>query len=165
MGLFIEEFKTSIGNPARTYIWEIVVPGLAISTFRAQSTEYPSAGSTDVELWYQGQKVLFAGAAEYSYNWACVLAEDDEGLVYKELYKWRQDCWKQEAATQVVPSAYKKDILIKCLKSTDGSPWLQARLHGAYPKTVDVVALDRSANTDAWKWSVTFNFDWWEKSE
>jgi len=162
MSLHINEFVASIGNPAKTYLWSIAIPSIAISDLRGQTAQFPGVGSSDIELWYQGQKANFAGGPEYEHTWQVVMAESEKGDIGAAIKAWRQKCWNQTDGSQVVPAEYKEDITIKALRATDGVAWLTCTLHGAYPKTVDAVDLDRSANTEAWKWSVTFNYDYWD---
>jgi hypothetical protein len=164
MALHINEFTGSIGTPARTYLWDLAIPSLAdLGSIRAQTAQFPSVGSTDVELFYQGHPIKFAGAIEYEQTWAVTIAESETGDVYNALYAWRQNITEQNSGVMAAPADYKEDITVKALKSQDGSPWLQAILYGAYLKTIDAVDLDRSANTESWKWSCTFSFDYWAK--
>ena len=109
-----------------------------------------------------GQKVLYPGAVEYENTWTVEIAESEYGNVIAELYAWRQLIWHQETGTSSIPTEFKKTITIAALNS-QGVPWLRVGLKGAYPKTIDAVDLDRSNNSEAWKWNVTFNFDWWLK--
>jgi hypothetical protein len=164
MALHINEFTGSIGTPARTYLWDLAIPSLAdLGSIRAQTAQFPSVGSTDVELFYQGHPIKFAGAIEYEQTWTVTIAESENGDVYNALYDWRTKISNQADNIQGAPGDYKENITVKALKSTDGAPWLQAMLYGCYVKTIDAIDLDRSANTEAWKWSVTFSFDYWTK--
>lgn len=163
MPLDINQFTQNIASPARLYIWEVVIPGVIDAGFRAQTSQFPSVGSTDIDLFYQGETVKFAGAPEYEHIWTCEFAEGEDGAIYNALYDWRQQIWSQTEFSQQAPAVYKRDIQVNCLKSSDSTPWVSAVLHGCYPKTIDALALDRSANTEAVKWSVQFSFDNWNK--
>lgn len=165
MGLHISEFTNSISSPARTYIWSVTIQGFPqLGNLRAQTSQFPMVGSQDIELYYQGQKVLFAGAVEYEHTWKCTFAEDENGQIASALYAWRNDIWQEGAALQQIPTQYKRTVVIKALRSLDGSAWLTGELKGAYLKTIDAVDVDRSAATNAWKWDCTFNYDFWLKS-
>lgn len=163
MGLNITDFINAVQQPARTYLWDVAIQNMpALTTFKAQTAQFPGIGSTDVDLFYQGQTIKYAGAAEYEHSWVLNVVESEIADIYDGLYAWRQQIWEQTSGISLPPSIYKKKIVVIGV-STVGVPWIRAQLNGAYPKLVDAVELDRSANTEAWKWNVTFSYDSWER--
>lgn len=162
MALQVSEFISNIANPAKSFLWNVIVPRLPLVQFTAQTAQFPSVGSTDIDLFYQGQMIKFAGAIEYEHTWVMNFVESETAIIYNALYEWRQLLWDQVTGLAAVPAAYKDRVTVQALTS-QGIPWLTARLKGVYPKIVDAVEMDRSANTEAWKWNVTFSFDEWEK--
>lgn len=163
MSLHIQNFTTAIGNPAKTFLWNVIIPGAPMVSFKAQTTQFPAVGSADMELHYQGQPAKFAGAVEYEHTWSLVIAESEIGDVFDFLYSWRQLIWNQLTAQSESPVLYKRPVQV-IGKTSMGGNWISAMMMGAYPKNIDAIDLDRSSNSDIWKWSVQFNFDWWFKT-
>jgi len=158
MGLSITDFISNIANPAKSFLWNILIPRLPLSQFVAQTAQFPSVGSTDIDLFYMGQTIKFAGAVEYEHTWVVNIVESEQLIIYNLIYAWRQLIWNQITGTAVIPALYKDDVTVQGLTAL-GLPWITGILHGVYPKLIDAVELDRSANTEAWKWNVTFSFD------
>lgn len=164
MPLNIEEFKGAIGSPARSFIFDVMIPRIPSATYRAQTAQIPSEGSTDMELFYQGHPVKFHGTVEYEHTWTATFVESENGEFIRGLSAWRQSIYDAETGNSGVPADYKDNIVIKVLRSGDGRPWLTGTLYGAYPKQIEAMDLDRSANTETVKWSISFNFDTWKRS-
>ena len=163
MSLHIDDLKSSIGSPARVFLWDVAIPSLKIASFQAQTSALPGVDSTDMELFYQGQAVKFPGSVEYSQEWTCEIAESEKGNVMTSLFGWRERVFNQKNGKAGDIETVKEDVVIKALKSSDGTAWLTYKLHGVYPKSIGEVSLDRSANTDILQWEIAFSYDWWEK--
>lgn len=161
MGLHMQDFVANVGQPARPYIFTVIIPGMPLAMFKAQTAQWPGVGSTDVDLFYKGQTIKYAGAVEYEHTWPVQIVESEVGDMYAGLYAWRQLVWSQRTGISAIPALYKKEIVIQA-RTTSDVIWLSGILHGAYPKTIDPVELDAGANTESWKWSVTFSYDWWD---
>lgn len=160
--LNVTQFTSSIGSPAKTFLWEVIIPRFdALGNIRAQTAQFPGEDSTEMELFFQGQKCVFPGSIEFEHTWAAVFAESEKGDFYAELKAWRKEIFDKTAGTAQPPDEVKERITIRGLKAADGEPWIEAILLGAYPKTIDALDLDRSANTESWKWNVTFSYDSW----
>lgn len=157
----MQDFVANVGQPARPYIFSVVIPGISMATFKAQTAQWPGVGSTDIDLFYKGQTIKYAGAVEYEHTWTCQIVESEVGDIYAGLYSWRQLVWSQSTGISAPPALYKREIVLQARTTLD-SIWLSGVLHGAYPKTIDPVELDTSANTESWKWNITFSYDWWD---
>lgn len=159
--LHISDFTAILGNPAKMFMWDVDIPALPVESIKAQSSQFPGVASTDIDLFHLGQMAKFAGATEYEHLWACNIVESESGSVFNAMYAWRQLVNNQRDGTQADVSAYKRDITLTMLTSA-GSSWAQIVLKQAYPKSIDTVEIDKSANTEAFVWPLQFNYDWWE---
>jgi hypothetical protein len=162
MSLSVQQFKSVMGSPAKVFNWNIFIADMPLAQFKAQTTQVPSVASSDMELWYQGEKVLYHGSVEYEHNWVCQVAESQDGIIYNSIYAWRQLVFSQTAGLSGTPLLYKRPVTIQLLNDQK-IPYLGWVLKGCYPKQIDTIDLDRANNTEVLKWGITFNFDSWEK--
>jgi len=163
-GLHIQEFTSIVGNPAKIFQWEILIPALPISSIKAQSAQFPGVGSTDIDLYHMGQIAKFPGTVEYEHTWQCVIVESESGDVFNAMYEWKQLIHDQKTGFQDSPASFKKDVIIMGISSAS-IPWIKIVLKQAYPKSIDTLELDKASNTEAWKWTLLFNYDWWQKAD
>jgi hypothetical protein len=161
-GLHISDFTAIVGNPAKQFMWEVLIPALPVSSIKALSTQFPGVGSTDIDLYHLGQLAKFPGTVEYEHTWTCSIVESESGDVFNAMYEWKQLIHDQKTGVQQDVAAFKRDITLTMITSVE-SPWAKIVLKQAYPKSIDTVELDKSANTEAFKWNLVFNYDWWEK--
>ena len=162
MSLNIQQFKAQMGTPAKLFNWSVFIPNIPTAQFKAQSTQIPAIGSTDIDLFYQGETIKYAGAPEYEHTWTIQIAESQAGDIWNAIWLWRQLVYNQTTGISGPPALYKSPITVLALNDL-GVPWLQILIKGAYPKNVDAIDIDRSNNTESWKWNVTFNFDNWDR--
>ena len=160
-GLHISDYTAIVGNPAKVFMWDVLIPALPISSIKAQSTQVPGVSLTDIELYHLGQKALFPGTVEYDHNWTCTIVESESGDVFNAMHAWHTLCFDQKTGVMSDVSAVKRDISLTMLTSA-GSAWLRLVLKNAYPKTIGSVQIDKSSNSEAYKWELGFNYDWWE---
>ena len=162
MSLNINQFKAQMGAPAKPFLWNVAIPGSELISFKAQTAQLPGVGSTDMDLFYQGETVKYAGTVEYEHTWTLQVAESEDGGVIDFLSTWRALIYEQITGLSGSPGVYKKPITVQALKG-DKSSWLSYLIKGCYPKNIDPVDLDRYNNSEAWKWNITFNFDAWNR--
>jgi hypothetical protein len=160
--MHIADFTAILGNPAKPFMWEVLIPALPINSIQAQSTQFPNSGSTDIDLFHMGQIAKFPGTVEYDHVWPCTIVESESGVVFNSIFEWKQLVFDQSTGIQADVAAFKRNIVLSCLTSAN-TVWAKCILKGAYPKSIDAVELDKSANTEAYKWVVQFNYDYWEK--
>jgi hypothetical protein len=162
-GLHISDFTAIVGNPAKQFMWDVLIPALPISSIKALSSQFPGVGSTDIDLYHLGQLAKFPGTVEYEHTWTCSIVESESGDVFNAMYEWKQLVHDQKTGVQQDVAAFKRDITLSMLTSA-GTPWARVILKAAYPKSIDTVEIDKSANTEAFKWNLVFCYDWWEKA-
>lgn len=160
--LHISDFTAIVGNPAKMFLWDVLIPALPISSIKVQSAQFPGVASTDIDLYHMGQMAKFPGSVDYEHTWTCSIVESESGDVFNAMYEWRQLVHNQKTAVQADVAAFKRDIFLTMLTSA-GSPWARIVLKQCYPKSLDTIEIDKSSNTDAYKANITFNYDWWER--
>jgi hypothetical protein len=157
----IQDLARVIVNPAKAFMFRVTIPSLPIKSIQVQSAQFPGVSVSDMELWHMGQKMLLPGAKEYDHTWQCTIAESEDGAVFNPIYAWHQLLAHSETGVQESSDDYLRDVIISPLTGAH-TPWLECVLKMAYPKTIDPVELDASANTEVYKWVLTFNYSWWK---
>ena len=161
--LHVGDFTNTIGNPAKSFKWDIIVPALpVVGSFHAQTAQVPAKGHTIIDLFHMGQVAKFPGAVEYEHTWPVTFVESETGIIHNALWEWSQLVFNQTTGVMSNPNVFKRDITARML-TDNGATWATFVLHNCYPQNVDPVELDKSANTEAFKWTVTFSFDWWDR--
>lgn len=161
--MHISDFTASVGNPAKPFKWDVIIPALPISTgIRAQSTQWPSIGSTIIDLFHMGQIAKYPGAPEYEHTWPTNIVESETGDIFNAVWQWRQLVFDQVTGLQANVDVFKRDITLHC-KTDNDTIWAICVLRNAFPLTVEAVDLDKSANTEAYRWNVIWSFDWWDR--
>ncbi len=162
MGMHISDFTAIVGNPAKSFLWEVLIPALPVSSIKVTSAQLPGVSATDIDLYHLGQLAKFPGTVEYEHTWTCAVIESESGDVHAAMYEWKQLVHDQATGIQADVAAFKRDITIRMLTSV-GSPWLKMVLKGAYIKEISTLELDKADNTSAVKFSLIFNYDYWIK--
>lgn len=160
-GIHISDFTAIVGNPAKAFMWDVLIPALPVSSIKAESSQIPGVSATDIDLWHLGQLAKFVGTVEYDHTWNCTIVESETGDVFNAINAWQQLCFDQKTGVMAVPSVYKRDITLNMLTSS-GSTWLSIIIKNAYPKANPALDISKADNTVAIKWNLTFNYDWWE---
>jgi len=163
----IDSLKANLTNPARTYLWEVLVPvpigdgDSEIFTIRAQSSEIPSRSYGEIQIQYkQTPGIKVAGKLQYDQSWSCTFVEGEDKKVFDALQSWQQQVVDNKAGTGAGDPNYKADVYITTIK-TDGDIYMKLKLKGAWVQEVAKVSLDYS-NNETIKYNVTFAFDRWE---
>lgn len=163
-GLHISDYTALVGNPAKAFMWDVLIPALPVSSIKALSSQVPGVSLTDMELWHLGQKALFPGTVEYTHTWNCTVVESESGDVYNAMSAWHNLIFDQKTGVMGDVAAFKRDVTINMLTSS-GSTWLSLILKGAYPKEIAELEIDKSNNAEPVKWVLNFNFDWFEPAK
>jgi len=161
--MHISDFTSIVGNPAKQFMWDVLIPALPVSSIKAASAQFPGVGTTDIDLFHLGQMAKFAGTVEYDHTWTCAIIESESGDVFNAMFEWHQLIFDQETGVMQDVAAYKRDITLSMLTNVN-TTWAKITLKGAYPKSIDTVEIDKSANTEAFRWNLTFNYDYWVKA-
>ncbi len=163
----VNTLKNNLTNPARSYLWDIVIPspigggdGTTLQV-RAQSTSIPGRSFGTINVPYkQSGGVVFAGKLTYSHSWECTFVEGEDGAVHSAIYNWKQSIVHDYNNVGLGDDAIKQDIYLNLL-GTDGSITRNIKLIGCFPSAVADVAVDYAAD-EIVRYPVTFAYDHWE---
>jgi len=167
MGL--DSLKTNLTNPARAYLWEVLVPvpvGGGESetyTIRAQSAEIPGRSNLQIKVPYkQTAGVAVAGKLVYDQQWMVTFIEGEDKKVFTALQGWQQLIVGNITGQGSGEPAYKTDVYLTTIK-VDGTVFMKIKLRGAWVQSVGKVALNYAAGDATVQYPVTFSFDTWEE--
>jgi hypothetical protein len=161
-----DSLKSNLTNPARTYLWEVVIPvpigggDSTTLTLRARSASIPARENDPIEIPYkQTAGFVVAGKLKYTHSWAVDFMEGEDKKVFDALRQWQQNIVNDEFGVGVGDPLYKADVYLTAL-TTAGEIWLKIRLKSAWIQSVGAVNLTQEANTLI-IYPVTFAFDSW----
>lgn len=170
MKMSANNLKANLSNPARTYLWDVIIPdviGTGTDTetlmLRCQSAALPARGVGDIEVKYkQTGGIRFPGRLNYSHDWQCTFIEGEDRQVFDAFYAWAQKIVHDSEGVGIGDTAIKSDIILSLVNSK-GEEYSNIKLVGCYVKNVGEVSL--SYNEDGTViFPVTFSFDYWESS-
>jgi hypothetical protein len=165
----IDSLKGNLSNPARSYLWDVVIPvpigGGESTTYqmRAMSAEIPSRSNDPITIPYkQTAGFVVAGKLKYTHEWSCEFREGEDKKVFDALRGWQQNIVNDAFGVGIGDPLYKTDIYITTLK-TDGSIWMKLKLKGCWVSSVDAVTLSY-ADDGLITYKVKFAFDSWTEA-
>jgi hypothetical protein len=166
----VDSLKSNLTNPARTYLWEVIVPvpigngDSTTYTVRAQSTEIPSRGNGTIKVPYkQTAGIVFAGKLEYDQTWTVTFIEGEDKKVFDAVQSWQQNIVNNVTGIGLGDPLYKTDVYLTTI-SVGGTAFMKLKLRGAWIQKVDKVSVDYAGGGDGTiRYPVTFAFDSWEE--
>ena len=163
----VDSFKNNLTNPARVYLWEIILPSLIgggdhlALTLRAQSTVIPGRSVGEILIPYkQTAGVKYPGKLTYTHTWDVTFVEGEDSRIFRAIHDWNQKIVDDFDGVGDGDSEIKADILLNLL-TTKGQPYNLFKMVGAYPQAVGDIPLDYGAEAQI-NFPVTFSFDAWE---
>jgi len=168
MGMSVDSLKNNLSNPARVYLWDIVIPNPKgggdsnAMELRCQSTSIPSKGVGKINLPYKATAgIKFPGKITMPQAWDCTFVEGLDKKIFSALNGWSQAVSNSRTGIGLPDALLKSDIYLRCLKS-DGTSWLKIKLVGCYVENVAEVPLPY--DTEALlMFTCTFSYDYWEE--
>jgi len=155
----------SIGEPARQYLWEIIIPGSLpggsggggndnqLFTYRAMSTTIPDDAIEPYEHQFKSEKISFAGRNASAKTFDVTFIDATDAFVIKNLKAWSQYCKVNNKVDYTI------DVSMRLLGRTEDEPiLLTVTLIQCWPESVQAVNLDYASN-DPVNVPVTFRFD------
>jgi hypothetical protein len=157
----VQTFASIISNPMNLHNFEVQIPGVDSNvTLIVESTTFPAQGKfREISLWFQGEKITYAGLPENGGSWTVRIPESDTGKVAKELHKLIKQFYDQKTGV-MLPGTW-KDITILS-KDLSGKIVFKVVLHGAWLAQKNQVNLSSSTPDQAWKWDYVFVYQWVE---
>jgi len=166
MGL--DSLKSNLTNPARTYLWEVLIPvpigdgDVETYTVRAQSTEIPGRSNGEIVIpWKQTAGIKVAGKLKYDQSWQVTFIEGEDKKVLDAVSSWQQAIVNNITGIGVGDPFYKSDVYLTTI-TTAGATYMKIKLRGSWVQNVGKVALSY-ANDGTITYPVTFAFDTWEE--
>lgn len=159
-----DSLKNNLTNPARTYLWEVLIPNpgegdTETYLLRAQSSEIPERGFGEILIPFkQSAGIKFPGKIQYPQKWDVTFVESEDRQIMQDVYDWMNNIIHDRF--QVGNPVIKTDIYFNLI-NTDGSIAKKIRLVGTYPERMSNVAMDADSE-DACKFTTTFSYDRWE---
>ena len=164
----VDNLKNNLTNPARTYLWEVLVPvpkGDGDSdtyTIRAQSAEIPGRSNGEILIPFkQTAGIKVAGKLKYDQQWAVTFIEGEDKKVFDAIQSWQQLLVNNVTGIGVGDPFYKSDVYLTTI-TTAGAVYMKIKLRGAWVQNIGKVALSY-ANDGTVSYGVTFAFDTWEE--
>jgi len=162
----VNNLKSNLSNPARTYLWDIIVPNMVgggegeTIMLRAQSTAIPGRSFAQIPIPYkQSAGLMFHGKLAYSHTWDCTFVEGEDRKVFDSFYAWLQNIVHDVDNVGIGDTSIKQDIILQLL-TTAGAEWMKIKLVGCFPSAIANV--DMSYDNEAVvKYSVTWSYDSW----
>ena len=165
----IDTLKSNLTNPARVYLWEIVIPtaigggDLTALTTRCQSTSIPGRSVGEILVPYkQTGGIKFPGKLTYPHTWETTFIESEDKKIFDAIYAWNQEVIHDYDGIGAGDTAIKQDLYLTLL-TTKGEIYLGIKLVGCYPQEVGNVDLNYDAE-DPVRFTVTWSYDRWEES-
>jgi len=166
MGL--DSLKSNLTNPARTYLWEVLVPvpigngDSTTYTVRDQSTEIPGRQNPQIKIPYkQTAGIAVAGKLQYDQTWMVTFIEGEDKKVFDAIQSWQQDIVNNVTGIGVGDPLYKTDVYLTTI-TTAGNTYMKIKLRGAWIQNVGKIGVSYEAGEGTVKYPVTFSFDTWE---
>lgn len=165
----VDSLKANLTNPARAYLWEVVVPvpigggDSTTYTVRAQSTEIPGRSNLQIKVPYkQTAGIAVAGKLVYDQLWTVNFIEGEDKKVFDAIQGWQQIIVDNLQGTGAGEPTYKTDVYLTTI-TVAGSIFMKIKLVGAWIQAVGKVALDYAGGDATIRYAVTFSFDSWEE--
>ena len=163
----VNSLKNNLTNPARVYLWEIILPSLigggdpVAITIRAQSASMPGRSVGEILVPYKATAgVKYPGKLTYSHTWDVTFIEGEDKRIFDAIHNWNQKIIDDFDGVGDGDDTIKADMLLNLL-TTKGVPYNSYKLIGAYPQAVGDIALDYTTEAGV-IFPVTFSYDSWE---
>jgi len=163
----VDSLKANLTNPARTYLWEIIIPALPAGgstediLTRCQSTAIPGRSVGTIAIPFkQSAGLIFHGKLTYDHTWECTFVEGEDKKIHDAIYAWNQYIIDDVTNVGMGDTEIKTDIYLTLL-TTKAETYRKIRLVGCFPSAV--AAVDMSYDDEnIVRYTVTFSFDKWE---
>lgn len=162
----VETLKNNLSNPARTYLWEVMIPN-PIGTgdtdtllIRAQSASIPGRSFGEILVPYkQSGGIKYPGKLTYDHTWEVSFIEGEDKKIFDAINSWNQQIIHD---FDNIGEDQRTDIYLTLL-TTKGTTFQKVKLIGCYPQAVGNVDMDYDAENPV-RYTVTFSYDRWEEA-
>lgn len=132
--------------------------------FTCRAAQLPAATVANVEVPYFGRRVKFAGDRSFA-DWTVTVMNDEDFVVRSMFEKWSNSLNRLESNVRDTvyagnENSYKADLSV-LQYGKDGALLRSYDIIGAFPTTVDAIALDWDSQNQVETFTVTFSYDYW----
>jgi hypothetical protein len=175
-GFNISTFKTrglTLGG-ARPTLFEVylgIPDGVAADApsadkfrFTCSAAQLPAATISAIDVGYFGRKIKVQGDRTFA-DWTVTVMNDEDFLVRAMFEKWSNSLNSLESNTRDVAYSdsendYKADMTV-IQYGKDGASIREYTIIGAFPTSVDAIALNWDTTNQIETFQVTFAYDYW----
>lgn len=163
-GLFFGGARPSLFQATLSVPPDLAIDNLSVQkfSFTARAAEIPASEIASFDVPYFGRKIKMAGDRTFA-DWRVTIMNDEDFAVRSVFEAWQNAINKLVANSRspaVNGELYKTDINIVQF-AKDATPLREYTLVGAFPTTVDAIALDWNSTNNIEEFSVTFAYDYW----
>lgn len=156
-------FRTTIGDPARPYLFLIHVPEVSndvVMTTMARSTELPGFQLGEVPIAFQGINIKI-GAPPTFPDWTVTFLCDEAQELRRIFNQWQAICY--DVGTQLLghSNEYKSDQISVAQLTRTGQRATVYGLIGAWPKNVGPIGVGHDQTGNVETFEVTFSYDYY----
>jgi hypothetical protein len=153
-------------NQFRCYINFPAVAGNLSHTqavsFLAHGASLPSADVADIETWFRGRAVHFAGERTFQ-PWGISIYNDNDFTVRNAFEKWVEEISHgKDTNGLMVPLTYQTELVVQQLDRSD-QVIKSYRFVDAYPTNVGAIQLSWDANNQIQSYDVNFVYNYWQQ--
>lgn len=158
--------KNNINNPARSYLWEVLMPNPVSGDpttllLRCRSSNIPGVSVGSIHLPFkQTGGVKYPGKKTFSHTWACTFVESEDRKTWEAFYQMAQAII--DAETGIGAFGIKRDVYLHLIDQDD-TVSLRIKMVGVYVESQDDVALAHSDEGEL-NIAITFSYDYWVKA-
>jgi hypothetical protein len=163
----VNSLKNNLGNPARSYLWEVLLANplsgdVDTLLLRCKSASIPGVGVGSIKLNYkQTAGIKVPGKKTFPQTWTCVFVEGEDRAIWEAFYGAAQAII--DAETGLGAFNIKRDMYLHLI-DTDGTVSKKIKLVGTYVENQDDIAIsyddDKEINV-----SITFSYDYWVEKD
>ena len=168
----INEFKSRLkGGGARANQFKVTLPFPSYAggtdetgdlSFLCTATGIPGQDITATTVMFRGRELKLAGDSRTFGDWTISVLNDTDFKLYRAFEKWMNainNLTSNQGLTN--PLDYQVDGLIEHL-DRDGNTIKAYTLRGAFPNSLDGIALSYSTNNALESFDVTLSYQWFE---
>lgn len=169
MSMSIDALRNNLTNPARVYMWDVVIPNLPgggnedTIEIRGFSSAIPGRAVGEILLPFKGTAGMkVPGKLDLTHTWAVTFRESTDKKTFEALHAWQEAIIGVKTGIGGPDPMVKADLYLRCL-DLNGSPWLKIKLVGCYVQGIDEVPLSYDAD-GVIMYTCTFSYDYWHEA-
>lgn len=154
---------------SRPYLFRLSIPTISTNSgfgdrtgllsAWARSTTLPAYKLEQKDIDFQGQKIRFAGPAEFEGSWSVTFLLDETHSLRHAILGWMQSAYDANKMHHSAPADYKRNNVKVEQVTKNGQTVSTYNFVGVFPKQVNEVSLDQSS-VDPATFEVTFSYDY-----